>query len=241
MALNSNLRTVTDGLVLYLDAANTKSYVSGSTTWRDMSVLSDNSTLTNGPTFSNANGGSIVFDGVDDYSGFGAGRLTSGAVSMFFWINGNYQNYYLSVFERSPATGVGLSTVIPSNGWVYVGFLSTSGTNNFCINGNIYSGDIGASYAYDVPTIKPIFWMSSFSYFASNSNPCLSFQLQLSPGVSTGFTWADYLYKAIGITATGGNRRYFSGSIGLAQIYNRVLSASEVLQNYNATKGRYGL
>jgi hypothetical protein len=58
---------VTDGLVLYLDAANTKSYVSGSTTWNDMSGFSNNGTLVNGPTFNSANGGSIVFDGVNDY------------------------------------------------------------------------------------------------------------------------------------------------------------------------------
>jgi hypothetical protein len=58
---------VTDGLAFYLDAANTKSYVSGSTTWTDIANLT-NGTLTNGPTFNSANGGSIVFDGVDDYA-----------------------------------------------------------------------------------------------------------------------------------------------------------------------------
>ena len=60
-------KIVTDGLVLALDAGNTKSYVSGSTTWFDKSGGGNNGTLINGPTFSSANGGSIVFDGVDDY------------------------------------------------------------------------------------------------------------------------------------------------------------------------------
>ena len=59
---------VTNGLVLYLDAANYLSYTSGSTTWRDLSSSNNSGTLTNGPTFSSANGGSIVFDGVDDIS-----------------------------------------------------------------------------------------------------------------------------------------------------------------------------
>ena len=58
---------VTDGLVLHLDAANTKSYQSGSTTWFDKSGYGINGTLTNGPTFSSANRGIIVFDGVNDY------------------------------------------------------------------------------------------------------------------------------------------------------------------------------
>jgi len=59
---------VTNGLVLALDAADRNSYISGSTTWRDLTSNSFNGTLTNGPTFNSANGGSIVFDGVDDYA-----------------------------------------------------------------------------------------------------------------------------------------------------------------------------
>ena len=56
---------VTDGLVFYVDAA--LSYTSGSTIWYDL-VGSGNTTLTNGPTFDNENGGSIVFDGSNDYA-----------------------------------------------------------------------------------------------------------------------------------------------------------------------------
>ena len=67
MAFNYSPKIVTDGLVLYLDAANSKSYVSGSTTWNDISRSGINGTLVNGPTFTGSNGGSIVFDGVNDY------------------------------------------------------------------------------------------------------------------------------------------------------------------------------
>ena len=58
---------VTNGLVLYLDAANTLSYTSGYTVWNDLSGNNNNGTLVDGPTFSSGNAGSIVFDGVDDY------------------------------------------------------------------------------------------------------------------------------------------------------------------------------
>ena len=58
---------VTNGLVLYLDAANRQSYVSGSTTWFDATANGLSGSLVNGPTFNSANGGSIVFDGVDDF------------------------------------------------------------------------------------------------------------------------------------------------------------------------------
>ena len=67
MSINYNPRIVTDGLVLLLDAGNTKSYPGTGTTWTDISRNGNNGTLTNGPTFDSANGGSLVFDGVDDY------------------------------------------------------------------------------------------------------------------------------------------------------------------------------
>ncbi len=66
MAFNYSPRVVTDGLVLYLDAANQYSYVSGSTSWNDISRGGNNGILTNGPTYNSANGGSIVFDGTND-------------------------------------------------------------------------------------------------------------------------------------------------------------------------------
>ena len=66
MAIFYNPRTITDGLVLCLDAANRKSYPGSGTTWTDLSGRGNTGTLTNGPTYSSANGGSIVFDGTDD-------------------------------------------------------------------------------------------------------------------------------------------------------------------------------
>ena len=60
-------KLVTDGLILYIDAANSKSYPDSGTTWFDLTSNNNNGVLTNGPTFDSANGGSIVFDGVDDY------------------------------------------------------------------------------------------------------------------------------------------------------------------------------
>ena len=63
MAVTYNIKKmVTDGLVLCLDAANTKSYPGSGTTWSDL-IESNNGTLVNGPTYSSADGGSIVFDG----------------------------------------------------------------------------------------------------------------------------------------------------------------------------------
>ena len=67
MAFSYSPKIVTDGLVLYLDAANNRSYPGSGTTWTDLSRGGNNGTLTNGPTFNGANGGSIVFDGTNDF------------------------------------------------------------------------------------------------------------------------------------------------------------------------------
>ena len=86
MGLIHSPRIVTDGLVLYLDAANNRSYPGTGTTWSDL-VGSNNGTLNNGPTFSGANGGSIVFDGSDDYINMGDILSAPSSLSIFSWVN----------------------------------------------------------------------------------------------------------------------------------------------------------
>ena len=90
MAIKHSPRIVTDGLVLYLDAANTKSYPGSGTTWTDISGKSNNGTLTNGPTFDSGNKGTIVFDGSNDYVSETSGlsdSLLQGDWSISFWAN----------------------------------------------------------------------------------------------------------------------------------------------------------
>jgi len=67
MAFSYSPKIATDGLVLCLDAANNRSYPGSGTAWTDLSRGGNNGALTNGPTFNSANGGSIVFDGTNDY------------------------------------------------------------------------------------------------------------------------------------------------------------------------------
>ena len=68
MGLSHSPRIVTDGLVFCVDAGDKMSYPGAGTTWTDLSKNRNNGTLTNGPTFNSANGGSIVFDGTNDYA-----------------------------------------------------------------------------------------------------------------------------------------------------------------------------
>ena len=67
MSTKYSPKIVTDGLVLCLDAANSKSYPGSGTSWNDLSRNNNTGTLTNGPTYTSSFGGSSVFDGTNDY------------------------------------------------------------------------------------------------------------------------------------------------------------------------------
>ena len=82
MAGASGPDLVQNGLVLALDASDRNSYPGSGTTWRDMSGNSNNGTLTNGPTFNSANGGSIVFDGSDDYAQITTSGIINNIISV---------------------------------------------------------------------------------------------------------------------------------------------------------------
>ena len=105
MAFNYSPKVVTDGLVLYLDAANPNSYASGSTSWNDISRGGNNGTLFNGPTFNAGNGGSILFDGIDDFIQC-TGSLTVTSATFVSWIkrNGNQVTTAGILFSRGTNT-----------------------------------------------------------------------------------------------------------------------------------------
>ena len=90
MAGNVAPKIVNDSsLVLCLDSANTKSYVSGSTVWNDISKEKNTATLTNGPTFNTSKGGNIVFDGVDDFCSTTLVKtFTNMTIQVWFYKNG---------------------------------------------------------------------------------------------------------------------------------------------------------
>jgi hypothetical protein len=228
---------VTSGLTYLFDAGFVTSYPTAGSVWYDLSGNAYDGSLVNGPTYSAS---TLSFDGTDDYMTLPNGITLNGANTMLFTINGNYQNYYLSVFERNSVLGAGLTTAIPQNGWVQVGYIWDGSSNKFIINGTIYNANTGGSFPYDNPLYRPLFWAGNFNFFGSNSSPNLSFHLQNNSGGNTGFLWSGFTYKAINITATAGNRRYFSGNTANISIYNRALSSAEVIQNYEAYMNQYG-
>jgi len=224
---------VQNGLVLDLDAADRNSYISGSTTWFDLSGNPNNGTLTNGPTYSSANGGSIVFDGTNDliiknppFTG-----LPSSQLSVFIWIKFNNLSavYYELVSQgRTPSNYEGE--------WVLT-------TKNVSSSIRLSFFDYNSGYGFNMVNGNTILVTNQWYYlgFIKNETSGTFYVQGSQDGTSTGI---NKTYTDTGYVIGGGYRdssHYFSGSIASTQIYNRALSAAEVAQNYNAQKSRFGL
>ena len=215
MAFAYSPKIVTDGLVLYLDAANPYSYVSGSTAWTDISRGGNNGTLINGPTFSSANNGSIVFDGTNDY--VNCGNLSLGStVTLNIW------------FKQTTTTN-NKGLIALGNTHFYLGGPPLSIT--------VFSGSPLFVYGpgLTLPSSSTIWTMATCVIDSSNISLFLNGGSKIT-GTNTLQTSGN-----VRLGSYPGGANPFNGNIGLAQIYNRALTDAEVLQNYNATKGRFGL
>ena len=212
-------RIVTDGLVLCLDAADRNSYPGSGASWIDLT--GNNSVpLYNGPSFVSSNGGALNFDGTNDYATMpNLGSYMSsypGTLSVWFSPdNTTDTNKYL-------LQGVGGGTnryyVQYDAGYarVWRGNPAGGGAVGSCEVGGLYN----VVNAYNSNTI--------YGYFNGELT------LEESYTNSGGFV-LNYIGQQPGGT------NYFNGKIFAIQIYNRLLSADEIRQNYNATKGRFGL
>jgi hypothetical protein len=223
MAYNFSPKVITDGLILYLDAANTKSYPGSGTTWTDLSRGGNNGTLTNGPTFNSGNGGSIVFDGTNDFiSILGSTSITTATLLIWVYRNGAQPNY----------AGIFYSRGFQANG---MSFFST--TNNLSYTWNSSSGTFSFNSNLNVPNLQ---WsMCAVSISATNAILYVgssSGLLSATNNVSNSSTIVNGLR-----IASDAFWSPFRGNVSNAMFYNRALSQTEILQNFNATKGRYGL
>jgi hypothetical protein len=219
MSFNYSPKIVTNGLVLCLDAANTKSYVSGSTIWTDLSRSGINGTLTNGPTFSSANGGTIVFDGTNDYINLGSPQqLQVTNVTLSAWIKTNQTTYQIIIDDlgTSPFTSWGM-WLDPTGKIAW--FDGSWRTSNISVNNNQITNIV---CTLNSTSLK--FYINGTQDINSHTVPAII------PTTDN---------KTIGNQPL--NSYPFSGNIYHTLIYNRALSSTEIKQNYNATKGRYGL
>ena len=215
---------VTSGLVLHLDAANPKSYTATGTTWSDLSGNRNNGTLTNGPSFSSANMGSIAFDGVNDYVDISTIINLTNPLTICAFVNTSIVTGTQVIY--GPSANGQDNWLSLSNNRIQLFATQTSDVNNFSIISNT---NIEANKWYHITGI------------VNNNVTSIYVNGVFEVASSTqAFTVGGWNSTArIGQRATG--QFPFNGRIASVQGYNRALSATEVLQNFNAIKSRYGL
>jgi len=224
MSLSHSPRIITNGLVLCLDAANKQSYPGSGTVWTDLAG-SNNGTLTNGPTFSNANGGSIVFDGSNDFVSMSSTPfLQEFTVNVWFKIFLNKD--YNALFQIGGDGGENIEILFFGSGMLSTPinfFDGRQATNleNFISSTNIW---YHISYSYKSSEGRRVY--RNGNLFGSDN---VTGKTILQP--------SNFFY----IGNEPGTSRYLNGVIANTLLYNRALTQAEVLQNYNATKGRFNL
>jgi hypothetical protein len=238
MAVSTRNNIVTNGLVLYLDAANSKSYVSGSTTWSDMSGNRNSGSLVNGPTFDSGNGGSIVFDGNNDSvnttTNLGANPLPIHTISVWFKTSLASGKKLIGIEDQQ--TGI-LSTL--NDRQIYMG-------NNGRIIYGVY--DTAVRTITSTSTLNDNLWHQAVGV-CTGANQILLYidGILNSSGVGNGYALYTTSYIRIASYLVGSTwpnsvfQGYYPGNIAQVQIYNRALTQTEITQNYNATKTRFNL
>lgn len=238
MSANVAPNIVRTGLVLNIDAANTKSYISGSTTWNDLTSFNSSGSLVNGPTYNSSSLGSIQFDGVDDYCLNVFSFSKTNVISINLWTNFNsitnpsfptgnppifqIQNG-LAAPNENTSSKIITGWITNATGEVWGRIIDTGGTRNL-------SAVVG--------TIQVIAnqW-NYYSYVADGTNYKLYVNGLFKK--QTAYNGIIAAYDRIFLAAQGPERS--SIRISNVQFYNRALTATEILQNYNAQRGRFGL
>jgi hypothetical protein len=237
--LRTNIATtkvIQSGLVLNLDAGVSSSYPGSGTTWTDLSGSGNNGTLQNGPTFNSANGGSIVFNGINDYIQASESNIFNN-FSYDIWClpetthqiesestnatgGTSGQRYVIGPqFVASPDAGSGIS--VGTNGIsVYehsAGYMPPLLVHSVTINSPAH---IVVNYTSKVPSL---YLNGSF----------------IKNGLTSPRTNVKMCTDRIG--NDGSSYGFFLGKIYSTKFYNRALTATEITQNFNATRSRFGI
>ena len=231
MAFHHSPRIVSDGLTFAVDPANSRSHISGSTTATDV-ISGANGSFTGNTQFLSQNQGVFDFDGTDDYIDFSTHQVldTSAAFTIAAW-------GHLDSFSPDVYPGLIRCKTDQATGFI-TGFSNQSGyefyagsSANFVM---IYSG-------IDTSEVLNKWVYATVTYNGSGRTSNGNYKLYLN-GVSktvsntSGFSATDNSTR-IGMGNTTSTQ--WNGQISAVHVYNRELSANEVLQNYNALKGRF--
>ena len=217
------------GLQLLLDAANTKSYPGSGTTWTDLSGNGNTGTLTNSPTFTTDNGGAIRFDGTNDYvvvADTANLRVSSSGITFGLWLrkdSGTGYDYYMKKTSEYMLRTSGEATS-DLEAFVYIDTNSSGAVNAEPRR------QTNVALALDTWTLAITTWHSDTS----------AYRLYVD-GVSTGQSTktGDIITTTNDLEIGGNVGGYPDCDIAYAFVYNRNLSDAEILDIYNATRGRF--
>lgn len=213
MAVSAGPDIVENGLVLCLDAGNRRSYPGTGTGWFDLSGFNNHGILTNGPTFSSVNGGVIVLDGANDFVDIPLNLATT--------------NY----------------TIMGAARYVVIGGRTFSGKNNNWLMGH-----------WSLSTVKHYAegWVTDT---ASAEQSDTNWRIYAATGNPSSDIWSFYVNGTLDVSNSGGAAgpnglaigsyagvsEFSNSHISYVLAYNRVLSAEEILQNFNAMRGRFNI
>lgn len=226
--LNGGPGIVTDGLVLYLDAANPASYTSGSTIWNDLSRNNNTGTLNNSFSYNPNNGGTLLFTANNSNS-------VTGPLSQGLGTDVTVETF-LKIDTSGASVLYGLATDSYGNG---LGIYAKYG---------IWSWNTGDDISNAFST-SPTISSTSYNHIVVTNAAASNAKLYVN-SVLIGTA----LYRNATTTGTGNKYEigafwqsksnlvfFINANCGLFKIYNRALTAQEVQQNYNTQKSRFGL
>jgi hypothetical protein len=219
MGIAYNTSLITNGLIMYVDAANPRSYPGTGNTWYDLSGNNNHMTLVNGVTYSTASGGVLQTDGTNDY------------ISLYPF---NLATTNHTIMGASRYSGATRGRIITSRGGNWLLGHWANYVRNYYANGNIrlapdfgVPGDAGNTNWY-ISTAVENYSSDIWTMYSNGEHVITS---------SNGTTGPD----GFSIGAWQTNLEFSTGEISFLMVYNRLLSATEIKQNYNATKKRFGL
>ena len=233
MGLSHSPRIITNGLVLCVDAANKRSYPGAGTTWTDLTANKNNGTLTNmTDNFSTDGAGSLTFDGANEYvacvQSFSRNQ-TQLTISSWVKFNNFTTSRTIYVETKNDVSSRIDLAVTTSQEIRFAGrdddsdsFTQFAISATSLINTDVWYNIVGV---YDPLNTNNNVYLNSVNVTSSSSN------------LGDGFPDTTSATQRIG--NNGPNTGYMNGNIAQVSIYNRALTASEIQQNYLATKGRY--
>ena len=234
MGLAHSPRIVTNGLVLYLDAGNTKSYPGTGTTWTDLSGKGNNGTLQSmsGANYSSANGGYLVFDGASDYISI---AFSGSVYCIDFWIKPastlTSSTSFSSILDFNNGQQ---SLIFGSCTQFFNGELITLLTNPDGVSSH-YQRSAYVSTTDSISGWTHVNCNHDGTHYVFTVNGIIKQKSFLGTSDIINAISPIYLGKADGSGING----FYNGNISNLKLYNKALTAAEILQNYNALKRRY--